>query len=319
MIPSAAASAAAPPPSWPGVVLGAAVGRRSVDADELLALAAALEGHPDNVAAAFYGGFTVALADDGRITLRRFRAPEAWIPVAFIPQYESRTVDMRAALPASRGPRGGRPPGRAQRAAGDSDHDLRRRAARAAMADELHQPFRLPLLPGSRELIELAYERGAAGARLSGAGPAVLAICDSPPNAHARREGVERLRRRGHGHATALRHVRGQARRRLGAPPAATMRTPMSLVTISGVSKSHAAQHLFADVGLMISAGRRIAVVGPNGAGKTTLLELITGDQEPDAGTITRAREVVIGYLRQEVAESRAAACWPRCSPALAR
>ena len=79
----------------------------------------------------------------------------------------------------------------------------------------------------------------------------------------------------------------------------------MSLVTIAGVSKSHAAQHLFSDVGLMISAGRRIAVVGPNGAGKTTLLELITGDQEPDAGTITRAREVVIGYLRQEVAQTR--------------
>ena len=36
----------------------------------------------------------------------------------------------------------------------------------------------------------------------------------------------------------------------------------MSLVTIAGVSKSHAAQHLFSDVGLMISAGRRIAVVG---------------------------------------------------------
>src|SRR5688500_3671950 len=80
---------------------------------------------------------------------------------------------------------------------------------------------------------------------------------------------------------------------------------PMSLVTIAGVSKSHAAQHLFSDVGLMISAGRRIAVVGPNGAGKTTLLELITGDQQPDTGTIVRAREVVIGYLRQEVAQSR--------------
>jgi ATP-binding cassette subfamily F protein 3 len=79
----------------------------------------------------------------------------------------------------------------------------------------------------------------------------------------------------------------------------------MSLVTISGVSKSHAAQHLFSDVGLLISAGRRIAIVGPNGAGKTTLLELITGDQEPDAGTITRAKETVIGYLRQEVAQSR--------------
>ncbi|HEX7066960.1 MAG TPA: ABC-F family ATP-binding cassette domain-containing protein [Candidatus Limnocylindria bacterium] len=79
----------------------------------------------------------------------------------------------------------------------------------------------------------------------------------------------------------------------------------MSLVTISGVSKSHGAQHLFSDVGLLISAGRRIAVIGPNGAGKTTLLELITEDQQPDAGTITRAKDTVIGYLRQEVAQSR--------------
>ncbi|HET7646668.1 MAG TPA: ABC-F family ATP-binding cassette domain-containing protein [Candidatus Limnocylindria bacterium] len=79
----------------------------------------------------------------------------------------------------------------------------------------------------------------------------------------------------------------------------------MSLVTLTGVAKSHGPQHLFSDVGLQISAGRRLAIVGPNGAGKTTLLEIITGDQESDAGTVTRARDVVIGYLRQEVAESR--------------
>jgi ATP-binding cassette subfamily F protein 3 len=79
----------------------------------------------------------------------------------------------------------------------------------------------------------------------------------------------------------------------------------MSLVTISGAAKSHGAQHLFSDVSLQITAGRRIAVVGANGAGKTTLLEIITGDQQADAGTVTRGRDVVIGYLRQEVAETR--------------
>jgi ATP-binding cassette subfamily F protein 3 len=79
----------------------------------------------------------------------------------------------------------------------------------------------------------------------------------------------------------------------------------MSLATISGVAKSHGAQHLFSGVDLQVAAGRRVAVVGPNGAGKTTLLEIITGDQRPDAGTVTRARDLVIGYLRQEVAESR--------------
>jgi homoserine kinase len=169
-----------------GVVLGAAVGRRQVEADELLDLASRLEGHPDNVAAALYGGFTIALTEtDGRVALRRFRVPEAWIPVAFIPQRESRTADMRAALPelvshAAAARQAGRSALLAT-AIMTSDAGL----LRAAMADELHQPYRLPMLPGARELIESAYERGAAGACLSGAGPTVLAICDSPAGAHA--------------------------------------------------------------------------------------------------------------------------------------
>jgi ATP-binding cassette subfamily F protein 3 len=78
----------------------------------------------------------------------------------------------------------------------------------------------------------------------------------------------------------------------------------MSLVTLTGIAKSHGAQHLFDGVDLQIVAGRRIAIVGPNGAGKTTLLEIMTGDQEADAGTVTRGKDVVVGYLRQEVAES---------------
>jgi homoserine kinase len=169
-----------------GVVLGAAIGRRTIEADEVLSLAAGLEGHPDNVAAALYGGFTVALGeDDGRVTLRRFRVPEAWIPVAFIPQRESRTHAMRAALPEQIDhPAAARQAARSALLATaimTSDAGL----LRSAMRDELHQPYRLPLLPGSRELIETAYERGAAGACLSGAGPTVLAICDSPATAHA--------------------------------------------------------------------------------------------------------------------------------------
>lgn len=190
MIPSARGLGSSAAAIVAGVVLGAAVGRHAVEADELLALASRLEGHPDNVAAALYGGFTVALTEsDERVTLRRFRVPEAWIPVAFIPQRESRTHDMRGVLPATV------PHAAAARQAGrsallataimTSDAGL----LRAAMNDELHQPYRLPMLAGSRELIELAYERGAAGACLSGAGPTVLAICDSPAGAHAVEKG----------------------------------------------------------------------------------------------------------------------------------
>ncbi|MGH2358413.1 MAG: homoserine kinase [Candidatus Limnocylindria bacterium] len=169
-----------------GVVLGASLGRRSPDPDELVTLAARLEGHPDNVAAAFHGGLTLAVTgDDGRLHLRRFRVPEAWIPVVFVSAVESRTREMRAALPSTvQHAAAARQAGRAALLATaimTSDAGL----LREAMTDELHQPYRIPLLPGSRSLIETAYARGAAGACLSGAGPSVLAICDSPVSAHA--------------------------------------------------------------------------------------------------------------------------------------
>jgi homoserine kinase len=162
------------------------VGRSAPPPDALLALAVTLEGHADNVAAAMYGGITLSVPrEDGSVTLRRFRVPEAWIPVLFIAGRESHTAEMRAALPAQV------PHGVAARQAGRSallatavlTSDAGMLAE--AMRDGLHQPFRLPRLPGAAELIELAYERGAAGACLSGAGPSVLAICDSPISAHS--------------------------------------------------------------------------------------------------------------------------------------
>jgi len=186
MIPSARGLGSSAAAIVAGVVLGAAVGRRAVEADELLALAARLEGHPDNVAAALYGGFTLAIPGDAdRVALRRFRVPEAWIPVAFIPHRESRTDDMRAVLPRTvdhaAAARQAARSALLATAIMTSDAGL----LRDAMTDELHQPYRLPQLPGSAQLIEMAYERGAAGACLSGAGPTVLAICDSTPSAHA--------------------------------------------------------------------------------------------------------------------------------------
>jgi homoserine kinase len=170
-----------------GLLLGASVGRSAPPVDELFELAADMEGHPDNVAAALHGGFTLAVGGEpgGRTILRRFRVPEAWIPVVFVAGRHSRTAEMRAALPAS-----------------VSHADAARQAARSAllataimtsdagllrraMDDRLHQPYRLPHLPGAAELIDAAYAHGAAGAALSGAGPSVLAVCDSPAVAHS--------------------------------------------------------------------------------------------------------------------------------------
>ncbi len=191
MIPSARGLGSSAAAIVAGAVLGASVGRRTVDADELLGLAAGLEGHPDNEAAALYGGFTLAVSgmEHGRVTLRRFRVPETWIPVAFIPQRESPTHEMRAALPSSvPHPAAARQAGRSAllaTAVMTADAAL----LREGMMDELHQPYRLPRLEGASELIGVAYDRGAAGACLSGAGPTVLAICDSPATAHAVEKG----------------------------------------------------------------------------------------------------------------------------------
>jgi ATP-binding cassette, subfamily F, member 3 len=77
----------------------------------------------------------------------------------------------------------------------------------------------------------------------------------------------------------------------------------MSLITLSGIAKTFGPQRLFADLSLQVSAGRRIAIVGPNGAGKTTLLEIMTGEQDADSGSVARSKDVVIGYLRQDVAD----------------
>jgi homoserine kinase len=186
MIPSARGLGSSAAAIVAGLLLGASVGRSAPSADGLLDLTAALEGHPDNVAAALYGGFTLAVAgDDGRLSFRRFRVPEAWIPVLFIAGAESRTAEMRAVLPAQVPHRdAARQAGRSALLATailTSDAGM----LAEAMRDTLHQPYRLPRLPGTAELIALAYERGAAGACLSGAGPSVLAICDSPITAHA--------------------------------------------------------------------------------------------------------------------------------------
>lgn len=72
-----------------------------------------------------------------------------------------------------------------------------------------------------------------------------------------------------------------------------------NLVNLEKVSKSYGIRMLLDEVSLGVGEGERIGVVGRNGDGKTTLLNLIAGRLEPDAGRISQARGLHLGYLDQ--------------------
>ena len=66
------------------------------------------------------------------------------------------------------------------------------------------------------------------------------------------------------------------------------------------IEKGFGSRQLFSGATLQINAGERYALVGPNGAGKTTMLKIIMGQDVPDAGTVTFAKDTNVGYLEQE-------------------
>ncbi len=143
-----------------------------LDAD-LLARGTALEGHPDNVAAALQGGFVICADEHAE----RFDAPAGLEGVLVVPHEAVRTPAARAALPAEvpiadavfNVAHGALLTLGLERA----DFDLIARG----LDDRLHQPRRAHLFPRSAELLGRAREIGALGATVSGAGPTVLFWC----------------------------------------------------------------------------------------------------------------------------------------------
>jgi homoserine kinase len=143
--------------------------------DELLAIAAELEGHPDNVAAAMYGG--IVLCGEGG-TVTRLSAPEGVEPILVVPQGEQvGTAEARDVLPEEipLGEAVANVAAAAQLALGIERSDLTLIAR--GLADRLHQPRRAGLYPRSMEVVARAAELGAIGATISGAGPTVLVWC----------------------------------------------------------------------------------------------------------------------------------------------
>ena len=70
----------------------------------------------------------------------------------------------------------------------------------------------------------------------------------------------------------------------------------------SDISKVYSNRTLFSGLTLSVAAGDRIALVGPNGSGKTTLMDILAGETAPETGSISKQRNVTMGYLKQEPA-----------------
>ena len=73
------------------------------------------------------------------------------------------------------------------------------------------------------------------------------------------------------------------------------------MIVVDNLSKSYGKQGLFDSVSFKVNRKERVGVVGRNGHGKTTLFRMITGEEEPDAGTITKPRKYRIGYVEQRL------------------
>ncbi len=141
----------------------------------LLNITNAMEGHPDNLAPAFYGGLTASMVDNGLPVTVNFPLHPDWEFLALIPDFDMPTVKARAVLPE-------------QVSRADAIYNIAHGAMvlkalelgdekllRNAMQDKLHQPYRKHMI-GDYEAIESLARTSGAAFCLSGAGPTLLCI-----------------------------------------------------------------------------------------------------------------------------------------------
>jgi homoserine kinase len=157
--------------------------------EDILLMATELEGHPDNVAPALYGGLilgVMARNEENKLAviIEKIAVPPLRA-VVVLPDFPFSTTEARAVLPGQISRKdaifNSSRLGLLIRALQTADYPR----LRLAMQDRLHQPYRLPLIPGSEAAIAAAYASGAAGVALSGAGPALIAILPADINTHA--------------------------------------------------------------------------------------------------------------------------------------
>jgi homoserine kinase len=191
-IPIAAGMGSSAAATLSGVLVAVALHRAPWDEREILDCAVGFEGHLDNLAAALMGGLVICAPG---AAVQRIDAPDEMHAMIFAPLLRLTTKEARQVVPQ-------------QLSREDAIFNASRcalivraitlrdyGALREAMDDRWHQAQRGALFPAMGSLIEAAYEAGADGACLAGAGPSVLALCsrDPEPVGRALQATAERL------------------------------------------------------------------------------------------------------------------------------
>jgi homoserine kinase len=148
--------------------------------EEIMDLAAEMEGHPDNVAPALLGGLVVSTIENEKVFAHKINLGtnnESSIHITIVlPDFHLSTQLARAALPDYVTTKAAiyniSHAVMVAEAFRNGDLDLLARA----MGDTMHQPYRLPLIPGGREAMDAAKKAGASATAISGAGPGIIAF-----------------------------------------------------------------------------------------------------------------------------------------------
>ncbi len=146
--------------------------------EELLDIATEIEGHPDNVAPALLGGFTISYMEEGKAHSLRLLPVKPLKFIAVVPDSKLPTFLARQAIPESVPHK-------------DAVYNTSRASLlvgvllsghyeylESALEDKLHQPYRAHLIPGLQEVFNAAKEHGAYNAIISGAGSTIMAYAD---------------------------------------------------------------------------------------------------------------------------------------------
>ena len=158
-----------------GLLAANVLTQSALSEEEILNLATEIEGHSDNAAPALLGGLVVSTAGEGKMIVRRLPVTALDVTVV-VPDFHFPTKQARNALPE-------------QVKRKDAIHNISRavlvtEAFRTgdlsllgeAMTDKLHQPYRIPLIPGAQAALDAMKRAGASAVALSGAGPGLIAF-----------------------------------------------------------------------------------------------------------------------------------------------